>query len=136
MTVGQGEKERFRSFAERYVIERAGHWKPGEEDTGAWAAIQDAKRVYHQIALAGDDVQERIAQAIEHAAKTQGALQAGNAQQAPNAAGLYGTGPRLTPIPPPGDLQNRLIVAVTDPRTPPDIKQRIKNFLMGRPGGL
>lgn len=81
MAMGSGEKERFRSFAERYVIERAGHWKPGEEDTGAWAAIQDAKRVYHQIALAGDDVQERIAEAVAHAARITNGLQGGNATQ-------------------------------------------------------
>lgn len=69
------EKTRFRSFAERYVIARASHWKPGEEDTDAWAAIQDAKRVYHQIALASDDVQERIAQSLaQH-------VQDGNATQ-------------------------------------------------------
>ena len=98
MAMGQSEKERFRSFAERYVIERAGHWKPGEEDTGAWAAIQDAKRVYQQIALAGEHVQEEIARSIEYAAKTMGALQAGNPQQAPTPAGCVTPVPHAHPV--------------------------------------
>lgn len=40
------EQTRFRSFAERYVIERASGFK---SDTDAWTAVQDAMRVYRMI---------------------------------------------------------------------------------------
>ena len=40
------EQTRFRSFAERYVIERASGFK---SDTDAWTAVQDAMRVYKMI---------------------------------------------------------------------------------------
>lgn len=126
MAMGQGEKERFRSFAERYVIERAGHWKPGEEDTGAWAAIQDAKRVYHLIMLASDDVQERIAEAVTHAAKITNGLQGGNATQQAPMIGPYAGSPAYA----------SMLKAFYDLKTPPDIKQRIKKFLTGGDGSI
>ena len=40
------EQTRFRSFAERYVIERASGFK---SDTDAWTAVQDAIRIYRMI---------------------------------------------------------------------------------------
>ena len=40
------EQTRFRSFAERYVIERASGFK---SDTDAWTAVQDAMRIYKMI---------------------------------------------------------------------------------------
>lgn len=43
--------ERFRSFAERYVVARAAHFTPGQEQEQAWAAILDAKAMYNGIAL-------------------------------------------------------------------------------------
>lgn len=43
------EEERFRSFAERYVIERALNFRPGHEQEDAWAAMLDAKGIYAQI---------------------------------------------------------------------------------------
>lgn len=130
MAMGQGEKERFRSFAERYVIERAGHWKSGEEDTGAWAAIQDAKRVYHQIALAGDDVQERLAQAIVHAAKITNGLQGGNVTQQAPMIGPYDAGQ------PAYENKASMLKALQDLKTPPDLKQCIRKFLMGGNGSV
>lgn len=43
------EFDRFRSFAERYVIERAGGFVKGEETTDAWQAILDARTIYNSI---------------------------------------------------------------------------------------
>ena len=40
------EQTRFRSFVERYVIERASGFK---SDTDAWTAVQDAMRIYRMI---------------------------------------------------------------------------------------
>lgn len=48
--------DRFRSFAERYVIERTASFSPGAELEGAWRAIQDAKKIYCMIAEAKSDV--------------------------------------------------------------------------------
>ena len=41
--------DRFRSFAERYVIERASSFRTGHEQEDAWTAILDSKTLYHQI---------------------------------------------------------------------------------------
>lgn len=43
------EEERFRSFAERYIIERAQSFAIGEEREAAWKALLDAKSAYMQI---------------------------------------------------------------------------------------
>lgn len=40
---------RFQSFAERYIIERAGQFKLGNEKQDAWNAILDAKSIYGMI---------------------------------------------------------------------------------------
>jgi hypothetical protein len=49
MPVSEQEKARFRSFAERYVIERAQGFPVGHELEHAWAAIEDAKKMYGMI---------------------------------------------------------------------------------------
>jgi hypothetical protein len=40
---------RFRSFAERYVIERAGTFKADTEMQDAWNAVERAKSIYKHI---------------------------------------------------------------------------------------
>lgn len=48
----RGPKEatsRIRSFVERYLIERAGSFKPGEEMQQGWNAIKDAERLYKMV---------------------------------------------------------------------------------------
>ena len=52
------ENERFRSFAERYVVERASTLEPGKEREQAFTVILDARCIYEQIALQGATVQE------------------------------------------------------------------------------
>lgn len=47
------DQERFRSFAERYIIERAHAFRPGHEQEDAWAALLDAKSSYGQIKSVG-----------------------------------------------------------------------------------
>lgn len=42
--------DRFRSFAERYTIERAGHFRIGFEREDAWQTLLDAKTIYGNIA--------------------------------------------------------------------------------------
>ena len=51
------EQTRFRSFAERYVIERASGFK---SDTDAWTAVQDAMRVYKMIEQQSAHVSPRL----------------------------------------------------------------------------
>lgn len=61
VTSGQGgveqqqkkSNQRFRSFAERYVVERCRDWKEGEISERAWAAILEAKTTYNQIKEVG-----------------------------------------------------------------------------------
>ena len=65
------DETRFRSFAERYVIERTSTFPIGEEDKHGWEAIQRAKTAYKQIAMVaqatyGKDPGEQ--QAIQQAA--------------------------------------------------------------------
>ncbi len=42
--------DRFRSFAERYIIERARNFTKGKELEEGWQAAQDAKKLYQIIA--------------------------------------------------------------------------------------
>lgn len=49
--------ERFRSFAERYVIARASLFRVGHEQEDAWAAMLDAKSIYQQIARVGQSAE-------------------------------------------------------------------------------
>jgi hypothetical protein len=45
---------RFVSFAERYIIARAGTFRRGYEQEDAWLALQDAQKVYDMVAAADD----------------------------------------------------------------------------------
>jgi hypothetical protein len=44
---------RFRSFAERWLIERAGTFRADRIDEDTWRSIQDAKRAYKQCQAVG-----------------------------------------------------------------------------------
>lgn len=47
---------RFRSFCERYIIERCRDWKEGEIDERAWATILEAKSIYNKVKEVGRTV--------------------------------------------------------------------------------
>jgi hypothetical protein len=49
---------RYRSFAERYVIERASTFRPGHEDEDAWMAAMRAKTAYNMIKEVGRTVKD------------------------------------------------------------------------------
>lgn len=49
--------DRFRSFAERYVIERAASFTRGNEQAEAWTAILDAKTIFRQIGVVSKDAE-------------------------------------------------------------------------------
>lgn len=52
-TMESEEQKRFRSFAERYVVERAASFRAGHEQEDAWACVQEAVNVYttiHEVA--------------------------------------------------------------------------------------
>lgn len=70
--------DRFRSFAERYVIARAGSFDPSKSLEDSWACVQEAKKVYMLIARASDDLEPP--QQVPNAAATQG----------PSAASMLG----------------------------------------------
>lgn len=44
---------RYRSFAERYVVERASTFRPGHEEEDAWKAAMSAKTAYNMIREVG-----------------------------------------------------------------------------------
>jgi hypothetical protein len=48
------DKQRFRSFVERYLIERASTFQPGKEREDAWLCVQDAKTIYANIEATAD----------------------------------------------------------------------------------
>lgn len=48
------ETNRFRSFAERYIIERASKFREGHEREDAWTALQDACAIYGMVAAHRD----------------------------------------------------------------------------------
>lgn len=50
---------RFRSFAERYVIERARTFQQGNELEDAWQATLQARTIYNQIAAVANSVDKR-----------------------------------------------------------------------------
>lgn len=52
--------DRFRSFAERYIIERASTFRTGYEREEAWTATLDAKTIYGNIARAAQDAEPEI----------------------------------------------------------------------------
>ena len=73
------EQTRFRSFAERYVIERASGFK---SDTDAWTAVQDAMRIYRMIEQQSGRVHPQADDA-QQAGVGQQALQTGRANTIP-----------------------------------------------------
>lgn len=45
--------QRFRSFCERYIVERARDWKEEEVDARAWEAILQARSIYNKVREVG-----------------------------------------------------------------------------------
>lgn len=77
--------DRFRSFAERYIVARAACFRTGHEREDGWLATQDAKTIYNGIEAASraEDVCDNR--------KAQQAGVAGNASQGPaGATGAHG----------------------------------------------
>lgn len=70
--------DRFRSFAERYIIERASGFRTGHEREDAWTATLDAKTIYGNIARAAQDAEPDV---MSSAVSMPGAM-AGVGQQA------------------------------------------------------
>lgn len=58
-TRGKPSDQRFRSFAERFMIARAHLFRvdPAELAEDTWTCIMDAKRAYHMIARAGQNIE-------------------------------------------------------------------------------
>ena len=50
------DSDRFRSFAERYVIERAASFRTGFEKEDGWEAIQTARSLYKMIEGVGHNM--------------------------------------------------------------------------------
>jgi hypothetical protein len=50
--------QRFRSFAERFMIERASTFRPDKIDVDTWRCIMDAKRAYKQIEAVGRTIED------------------------------------------------------------------------------
>lgn len=62
------EEKRFRSFAERYVIERASTFRSGEHELeDAWSCVERAKKAYGMIA---DQARVAFAQRAEYTAES------------------------------------------------------------------
>ena len=81
MEKNMAEYDRFRSFAERYIVERASTFTKSKEREEAWAATLDAKTIYQNIA--------RAAQDAEGPPQKEGVSSAGQHTNAPNPyAGL------------------------------------------------
>lgn len=101
--------DRFRSFAERYVVARAEHFRIGHEREDAWSATMDAKTVYGNIARMASDAEPDMG---------------GNATQAGTSAGSPGgTGAMNFNIPPKkprsATPNKPATAAVTGPMGPP-----------------
>jgi hypothetical protein len=47
---------RFRSFAERYIVERCRDWKEDDVDARAWEAILQARSIYNKVKEVGRTV--------------------------------------------------------------------------------
>ncbi len=58
------EVTRFRSFAERYVVERASTFPVGQEREASWQAILDAKHIYKRINYAAISMEKEVNGAI------------------------------------------------------------------------
>ena len=72
------EQTRFRSFAERYVIERASGFK---SDIDAWTAVRDAMRVYKMI-------EQQSTHVSRQPSPTETGLQIGNIRGMPVAKAM------------------------------------------------
>ena len=69
--------DRFRSFAERYVIERAASFRKGFEKEDGWEAIQTARSLYKMIEGVGHNMDAAVVDA-----RIRAAIQSSSAQQA------------------------------------------------------
>jgi hypothetical protein len=47
--MAEDSRHRMRSFIERYMVERAKHFQPGQELEHGWQAIEQAKKLYGMI---------------------------------------------------------------------------------------
>jgi len=60
------EETRFRSFAERYVVERAAAWTtPAQFDTESNATLLEAKSVYKRIAAMARGVSAELRKGVK-----------------------------------------------------------------------
>lgn len=72
------DSDKFRSFAERYVIERADSFRTGFEKEDGWEAIQTARSLYKMIEGVGHNMDVTLVDA-----RIKAALQAVNAAAVP-----------------------------------------------------
>lgn len=79
---------------ERYVIERATHFRAGFEKEDAWQATLDAKSIYQNIAKQSRDADQPAQQA---GGATQGPMRAGTLTGVP-AANTYPKRPNPGPV--------------------------------------
>lgn len=78
--------DRFRPFAERYVIERAASFRKGFEKEDGWEAIQTARSLYKMIEGVGHNMGAAVVDArIKAAIQSSSAQQAQQTQQAQQA---------------------------------------------------
>ena len=112
--------DRFRSFAERYVIERASSFRTGYEQDDAWTAILDAKAVYHQISEQAKYMDKPEQAGIMQAPSQGGGQQAGSSK------------PQQVRTNPYGAAQLRAVVAVPPSVTPAlGLRSYVRNILNG-----
>jgi hypothetical protein len=76
---------RFRSFAERYVIERASTFKGDTEMEDAWNAVERAKSIYKHIENVAN-VEDAKDLKQEHATRSQGMATQGPPESVAGAA--------------------------------------------------
>ena len=72
------DSDRFRSFAERYVIERAASFRKGFEKEDGWETIQTARSLYKMIEGVGHNMDAAVVDASIKAALQKTALQTTN----------------------------------------------------------
>lgn len=58
--------DRFRSFAERYIIARAASFRTGHELEDGWHAVQDAKKLYGMARDGADEINNAERQARQN----------------------------------------------------------------------
>lgn len=134
--------DRFRSFAERYLVARAASFRVGNELQDAWNTVQDASKVYDMIEREG--LVKREAELYDKE-KVMQALQA--AQQAPptavpnavpiNAKHLYGAAVQhpLAALSVPNDFPEALellkSMQASGQTPPPGLLRKIFNMASG-----